>query len=478
MSFREGRLPGKMSRDAAEYTSSLKDDAEIYRATILINAVHLKMLGRLGLVTQAALEEGLRALRELYERPIELSDPNMEDVHIVIEEHLSRRAPEAGWNLALGKSRNDAVATAIRMRLRERILSTVEGGIRLLRAMLERAEAEAETVFPVYTHMQAAAPASLGFILASHASRIIGGMHSLVSAYKAADRCPLGAAAVAGTSVPLDRAWMARQLGFSAVLENALEASSSRDFFVDAFSGLIKTMSVVSDLSEELVVYSTSEFGLIELPDEYSSTSSIMPQKKNPVVPEVGRTKLPEVLAETLRALMITSRRFSGYVLDLQQATPSLWRAFDASEATLRLYSEIIGRLSVNRERAYNECGAPAGIVELATRLSVERRIPFRSAHRACGVLSRLMSEGRLDEEALRSVLSGIGVENPPSLGEVMGILEPRSILESYRSLGSANPSEVRRMVSAMRAEVEGLESWARGRAISLQRAVAGAFDP
>jgi argininosuccinate lyase len=147
---------------------------------------------------------------------------------------------------------------------------------------------------------------------------------------------------VCGSSIRLDREWMASQLGFSYVLENALEASSSRDFLIDLLSSLLRLVLPISDLSEELVVYSSVEYGLIELPDEFASTSSIMPHKKNPVVAEIGRTKVSEVASEFLRTIMILQRRMGGYVLDLQQVTPSVWRAINQVLTTLRVFKELI----------------------------------------------------------------------------------------------------------------------------------------
>ncbi len=468
MSFREGRLGRKMIKEAAEYTSSIHFDNEIYRETILINAVHLKMLSKLGYLSKEDLKKSLEILKELLTNPISLDDPFLEDIHIVIEEYLSRKVPAAGLNLALGKSRNDAVSTAIRMHVKNKIVELVDEGTKLAEALLRKGSEEVFTVFPVYTHMQVAAPATFGFIMTSYASRLLSALESLTQAYISADHCPLGAVAACGSSIKLDREWMASQLGFSYVLENSLEASSTRDFLIDVLSSLIKLTLPISDLSEELVIYSSKEYGLVDFPEEFSSTSSIMPHKKNPVVAEIGRTKLAEISSEFLRIIMILQRKMSGYVLDLQQVTPSVWRAINHALNTLRIFIELIPRIKVNHERAYELCGPPAGITELANILTTKYGIPYRTAHKICGEISLLIINNKLSDNELEQILKKTGININLTTKEVLSILEPRLVVNSYKTLGSANPYEVSRMVSQIQEQIEELKSWVDARRESL----------
>ncbi|MEM2040767.1 MAG: argininosuccinate lyase [Nitrososphaerota archaeon] len=464
MSFREGRLRRKMDRDAAEYITSLPFDTEIYKEVILINAVHLKMLAKLGYISKEDLVKGLNTLKEMLERPINLDNPLLEDIHIVVEDYLSRQLPNAGLNLALGKSRNDAVATAIRMHVKEKIVEIVDEGIQLIESLLRKAQEEASTVFPVYTHLQVAAPATFGFIMSFYASRMISALESLTHAYMSSDQCPLGAGAVCGSSIMLDREWMASQLGFSYVLENALDASSSRDFLIDLLSAILKLALPITDMSEELVLYSSGEYGLIVFPDEYSSTSSIMPHKKNPVVAEIGRTKVSEIASEFLRIIMIMQRKVSGYVLDLQQITPGVWRAINHLLFTLRIYKKMIPQISINKERAYELCRPPVAMTELANYLTTSLRIPYRTAHKICGEATLLLIENKLTDEAFREVLKSHGVDASLTVQEVLSILEPKSVVSSYKTMGSANPYEVSRMISHMEEELEELKSWVKAR--------------
>jgi argininosuccinate lyase len=475
MAFRLGRLRGEMPRDVAEYTSSLKFDREIYGEVIVINAVHLKLLARLGHLSGDALTRGLAALREAYDNPLEMEDPSLEDVHMVVEDYLVKTVPEAGENLALGKSRNDSVATAIRMRAKSWALTLMESSLGLVEALLVRAYGEAETVYPATTHQQTAAPATFGFTLTHYASRLLSALGSLAKAYEELDQCPQGAAACCGSTLPIDRRWLAEQLGFKRVLEHALDASSSRDFAVDILSAVLKLLVVVSDMAEWLIHDFT--LGLLDMGDEFCSTSSIMPQKRNPVVLEVARTKVSEALGEVVRVSSMIQRRVGGYVLDLQQVTPSIWRLLGEAESTMRVLSKLVGTLSVDAEAALKRCGMEAGMVELANYLTLKYGVGFRRAHRVCGRIARMLAEGSLTEEALWRVFEEEGIPAKLTLEEVSKILDPRTIVSNYATLGSANPSEVRRMVEEMGRRVEELRTWVSEKRRVLEAVVEKTFN-
>ncbi len=475
MAFRLGRLRGELPRDVAEYTSSLRFDQEIYGEVIVVNAVHLKMLARIGHLSGDALARGLAALREAYRNPLKMEDPRLEDVHMVVEDYLVRAVPEAGENLALGKSRNDSVATAIRMRAKSGALALMEASLGLVEALLSRALEEAETVYPATTHQQTAAPVTFGFALTHYASRMLSALGSLAKAYEELDQCPQGAAACCGSTLPIDRKWLAEQLGFKRVLVHALDASSSRDFAVDLLSAGLKLLIVVSDMAEWLIHDFT--LGLLDMGDEFCSTSSIMPQKRNPVLLEVARTKVSEALGEVVRVASMIQRRVGGYVLDLQQVTPSIWRLLREAESTVKLLATLVGTLRVDAEAALKRCGMEAGMVELANYLTLEYGIGFRRAHRACGRIARMLAEKGLTEEVLQQVLEEEGVPAKLTLEEVSKILDPRTIVSNYTTLGSSNPSEVRRMVEEMERRVGELRAWVSENRKVLEDVVERAFN-
>ncbi|MEM4289993.1 MAG: argininosuccinate lyase [Nitrososphaerota archaeon] len=476
MAFRTGRLSGDAPRDVAEYTSSLGFDREIYREVLLINAVHLKSLARMGYLSPDALARGLAALKEAYDKPLSLDDPRLEDVHMVVEGYLVTVVPEAGENLALGKSRNDSVATAIRMRAKARMLELADSALNLASRLLERSFEEAETIYPATTHLQVAAPATLGFILSSYASRLLYSLESLIGVYASLDYCPQGSAACCGSTLPMDRGWLASQLGFTHVLEHSLDASSSRDFVIDLLSLSLKLLVIASDIAEWLIHDLTA--GLLDIGDEFCSTSSIMPQKRNPVVLEVIRTKASEALGEAVRASSIIQRRVGGYVLDLQQVTPSIWRSLKEACSALEMLARVVETLRVDVDAALERCGLLAGMVELANYLTLQHGVGFRRAHRACGRLARMLVEKRLTEEGLREALQAEGIDVALGLEEVYRVLDPRSIVASYATRGSASPGEVRRMTDAMRRRMAELREWVSENRRVLEGIVKRAFNP
>ncbi len=469
---RAGRLGKGMDEEAARYTSSLEFDREILEAVIYVNMAHVRLLERVGVLSEQEAREAVMFLDKLLESPPSLDRHEFEDIHMVVEDWLSRHSPRVGAMLALGKSRNDAVVAAIKLRLKQRIAQLHESIDELCATLLKRAEREAETIFPVYTHLQRAAPATFGFILHSYATRLLKLYPHLRLVYELCDESPLGSAAVAGTSVPLDREYAAQLLGFGRVSDNALEATASRDFIIESISLTLLVALILSSLAEELVLYSSEEFSLLELPDELSATSSIMPQKKNPVVAEITRTKVWEVLGLLSTALGIAARQPSGYSLDLQQITPKLWKALDETVSALRLTSKMIENITINTARSAEACKPPTGIVEVANHLTLNYGIPFRKAHNLAGRLSRLINEGRLTPETFQQTLHEAGVSADITLDDVLQLMEPRRVVYGYRTRGSANPQHVKTAVNQAFQELERQREWFLERRRRLENAL------
>jgi len=469
---RKGRIERELDVDAARYTSSLHFDKEILESVILVNITHVKLLEKMGIIPSDLAEKAERYLQEMLTKPPSLDDPKYEDVHMVIEAELTKYVPQIGALLALGKSRNDAVATAIRLRLKERLLNIHECCVTFCEALLRKALEESETIFPVYTHLQRAAPATFGFVMHSYAIRFLKALQHVKMIYELVDESPLGSAAVAGTSVPLDREYAASLLGFSKVSQNALESTASRDFIIEALSCLSIIALILSSLSEEFVVFSSEEFGLIEFPEEFSATSSIMPQKRNPVVAEIARTKVSELLGLLTSAITMSARQVSGYNLDLQQITPKLWQAFEIVEETLHVMAKLIPNLKVNKDRCMAACSPPTGIVEVANNLSLKYGVPFRNAHAFAGRISKLMYEGNLDEASFQKTKAEFSIDAPLTLEDVMKLMEPARVVRSYTTFGSANPELVKRAVENAMRDLEDEKRWTRNKKTSLEFAL------
>jgi len=461
VAFRRGRLEGEVPERVARYTSSLEEDEEVLEEVLLVNAAHLRSLNRLGLLEDEVLRRAIEALRSFPRDALRSADPRLEDVHMVVEEYLRSSVPEAGENLALGKSRNDAVSAAIRMRLRRHIAEIVLAGSRLAEALIAKAEENASVLFPLFTHEQPAAPGTLGFVLSAHASRLIKALRQLVHAYRDVNESPLGAGPVGGTSVPHDRRAIAEDLGFDGLVENALEASSSRDFGVTFLAALLRVAIVLADLSEELVRYASFDPPLLDMNDVYYSTSSIMPHKRNPVVAEVARTSLSKVLGELVRFSVNVGRRFGGYVLDLQESTEPIWRGARWVMESVEVMDAMVRSIRPGKA-AGTSVPVVTGLTEYAAWLTMTGRMPFRRAHYLCGRVASMLISGS-PIESVQEFLRGSGLDED-AVAELEDFLNPERVLNSYAVTGSAREDEVRRMVVELRRECEELRSWAEER--------------
>ncbi|MCS7110153.1 MAG: argininosuccinate lyase [Candidatus Caldarchaeum sp.] len=435
---RGGMLSRKMDEDAARYASSSSFDREILEATVYVNAAHVKALEKLGVIKHQEAREALEVLRSfLLQRP-EIPE-TAEDIHIFIESLVSKAVPAVGEMLALGKSRNDAVVAAVKLEAKRRIYSLMQRILEAVEELLNRSMVDKETLFPVYTHLQRAAPATFGFILQSYAVRLLRSVSALNAALDGCEECPLGSAAVAGTSIPLDRRFIAETLGFKKISVNALEATASRDFLIGLLSALLQTAVVLSSFAEEMVLYSSEEFGLLSMPEEFSATSSIMPQKRNPVVAEIMRTKTAELLGLLTSVTLILTRQPSGYNLDLQQTTPKLWKAVEEVDESIKLLTKIVKSVEVVRERAREACGPPTAAVEIANILSVEKGVGFRTAHQIAAKISRSLASQTLDQKRLNEIFREHGLETL-KMEEVMSMMDPVKVVGRYEVDGSANP--------------------------------------
>ncbi|MEM3883071.1 MAG: argininosuccinate lyase, partial [Candidatus Methanomethyliaceae archaeon] len=282
---RGGRLSGDLAPEVADFTSSSKHDIYIADEVVEINLAHLLCLVQAGIISR---EDGRLLANAL--KGVEISEipPDMEDVHMVVENELIKRVgEEIGGKIHTGKSRNDQVATALRMRLRKFIIEICGCLVDLQHALLEKSQAHINTVMPGYTHLQHAQPISVSHHLLAYFDMFDRHLARLLSCYKRVNLSPMGSAALAGTGYPIDRLKLAEYLGFEGLVENTLDAVSTRDFSIETLSALTIMMVDVSRIAEEIIIWSSNEFGYVDLPDDHSSTSSIMPQKKNPVTAEV-----------------------------------------------------------------------------------------------------------------------------------------------------------------------------------------------
>ena len=471
MSGREGlyrsRLD-KMDEEALSYLSSLAEDREILIDDIEGSEAHVIMLCEQGIIPRRDARLILEALEELKERAArgELKlEGRFEDVHELIEAKLIEKlGTEVGGKLHTGRSRNDQVALDIRLRTRKLLLELWEEALKLGEALLSKAEEELETLAIHYTHLQQAQLGYLSHYLISHLDHLLRDIERIRECYRRTNKSPLGACAVAGSTLPLDRLRVAELLGFDGIVENSIDAVSSRDFALEAISTAAILMTNLSRLAEDLIIWSSSEFDYVELPDSLASPSSVMPHKKNPCILELLRARAGRVIGVLTASLAMLKGIPTGYDRDLQEGKPLIWEALKLASSSLRILAKVVSRLKIKREkllRSAEESYAPA--IELAEALMKHANLSLREAHRLVGALVRSLHQSgktlkdltpeKISEAAERVL--GKSAALPEQILEKLSKVEEVPRLRLTR--GSSSPGEVRRQLDKRRLALDGL---------------------
>ena len=460
-----GRFSSETTTETQEFTQSADTDSRLVAYDIWGSQAHAIMLTRCEIIT----DEDLRQILIWLCRAEEDNDngtfvlkPEKEDVHMNVESYLIDGAGiEYGGKLHTARSRNDQVLVDARLYIREQILSTQTGLSQLCRAFLKIASSHVETVMPGYTHMQHAQPISLGFWATAYVSMFLRDLKRLDAAYRLANMNPLGTGAIAGTSFAIDRHLTTKLLGFDTVHEHALDVISSRDFIAETLFCLSLLMTNLSRLGEEIVYWTTHEFGTAVLDDAYSTGSSIMPQKKNPDIAEMVRGRCGRVYGELLDVLTNLKGLPLGYNRDLQEDKPPLWDAFDIVQSCLGILPGLLETTRFNTDRMAELCNASfAAATELANYLVREQGIAFRESHEIVGgIIGDLVEKGATfdDLEQTRKLLQFRGVNL--STRQLQGILDSHLLLRGNLSLGGTSPTEVRRMTSEFDAELRDMDA-------------------
>ena len=383
-----GRFSEATDAFVAEFTASVNFDKRLYKHDIQGSIAHATMLAKVGVLTDSerdAIINGLTAIRQEIETGQFEWRVDLEDVHMNIESRLTDRIGIAGKKLHTGRSRNDQVATDIRLYLRDEIDQTRAILRRLQTGLLDLAEREASTIMAGFTHLQTAQPVTFGHHLLAWFEMLVRDDERLADCRKRVNRMPLGSAALAGTTYPIDRAYTAELLGFEAVCENSLDAVSDRDFAIEFCAAASLTMMHLSRMSEELILWNSQQFKFVDIPDRFCTGSSIMPQKKNPDVPELVRGKTGRVNGHLISLLTLMKGQPLAYNKDNQEDKEPLFDALDTLQASLRAFADMVPALKPNRE-AMREAALRgfATATDLADYL-VKRGTAFRDAHEIVG---------------------------------------------------------------------------------------------
>lgn len=443
-----GRL-GNVRADIANFTSSRKDDTRLSEAVISINKAHIIMLIEQKII-QA--QDGAKILKALTKQSGNKLDPNAEDVHMAVEEAvLTETGPEVGGNLHIAKSRNDQVATAIRMQLRKELQTIMALLLDMQQSLSETADKHVNTIILEYTHLQPAQPVTFAHYLLSHYDALGRDLQRLQSAYERVNLSPLGAGALATTSFPINRKRTAELLGFGDVLENSIDAVGSRDFIVETIATLTLIAVNLSRIAEDLIVWSSPEFGTVELPDDFTSTSSIMPQKKNPEVLEVIRARASYALGDYVAATAALKSLPTTYNLDFQEITPKLWAATDNLSASLSIFAKLIPKVKVSNTVEQKAAAGFVGATELANMLVRKHHVAFRTAHKVAGSLVKVLIESKktlldatpqlLEKTAKESADVTVTIK----VEDLAECINPRKLVETHKAQGGPSPNEVKR---------------------------------
>ncbi len=457
---RKARLFGERTEDIESLLSSMEADRNIASSDVLVDMAHLVMLTRQEIVHENHARTLMKELLAMYESgvPDDAFDPSYEDIHAGIETVLTRKTGgDVGGRLHIGRSRNDEVATCLRIRTRDIILDQLEALNRLRSVLLSVAEEHVTTVMPGFTHLQHAQPVTLAHHLLAYEQMFSRDFDRLFDALRRVNCSPLGSAALASTGYPLDRLLTADLLGFDKILVNSMDAVASRDFAEETLACDAIVLTNISRFCEELIIWSSSFVQFVTLDDRYCSTSSIMPQKKNPDVAELLRSRAGTILGAFVSAVTIVKGLPMAYNRDLQDVNPHLWRGISEVRRDIDLLAGMIESARFNRDRMAAEAGkGGTTTTELADTLVREYNIPFRTAHHIVG---RAVRDGSLDLATLDNAALEYYGKSLSSLGITKEKIETALSVHtslSVRSLpGGPAPETVQTALTERRKELE-----------------------
>jgi len=447
------RLSAEADPAAAELLASIDVDAALYKYDIVGSIAHARALAAAGVLTRrelAAVRKGLKDVADGIESGRIALDPGLEDIHMVVEAALIQRVGEPARKLHTGRSRNDQVALDLRLWARDAIDGLIGRIADLQRAFAALAGGEAgAAVVPAYTHLQRAQPVCAGHLLLAYVEMLDRDAGRLADCRKRVNVCPLGSGAVAGTSVPLDRALVAELLGFPALSRNSIDATSDRDFLAELCFDLAALAGHLGRWAEDWIIFATTEFGLIELDDAHCTSSSMMPQKKNPDTLELIRAKSATATAALVGLLTLTRSLPSGYSRDLQDDKRFALPAAAAMDAALAAAAGVVAGAKLTPERMADDLDRGFADATSLAEYLVGKGVPFRTAHQIVGgLVARAEKAGRtlaeMPLETLRAACDAVDDDVADSLGAA-------NVARRYATDGAGGPRQLKRQLAYWR---------------------------
>lgn len=453
--MRKGRFNKPVAEIAQRYSESVSFDWRLYRYDIAGSIAHAAVLACAGIITageRGKIESGLHAIEKEMESGKFKWDRSLEDVHMNIEAALTRRIGSAGAKLHTARSRNDQVALDLRLYVKEEIVEALSRLRNLQRALLDLAEKHVDVVMPGYTHLQRAQPITFSHYLLGQIEAFERDWERLDDCRVRTDVLPLGSGALAGSTIILDRDFIAHELGFARVSKNSIDAVSDRDFVCEFLFCLAMIGVHLSRLSEDLIIWSTTEFGFMEFSDAFSTGSSLMPQKKNPDIAELTRGKTGRLYGNLISILTTMKALPSSYNRDLQEDKEALFDSVDTVCSALEIFAAMLPELKINRERMRAAASDPNLFATDLAEYLVTKGMPFRRAHAIVGSLvadcvtkGMALNQVPLAELKKRSSLFEVDVAN---------VFDVRCSLSQRRAIGAPSPKNVAAQIKRWKAKL------------------------
>jgi argininosuccinate lyase len=457
---RKGRLKDERDSGTLPFLSSMQADRQIAHADILVDIAHVLMLDRQKINDRNVTKAILTELLTMYKTgiPEDVFDDRFEDVHAGIESLIIASAgAEAGGRMHMGRSRNDEVATCIRIKLREEMVLQMAAILRLRQVLLTLAAQHTGSVMPGFTHLQHAQPTTLAHHFLAYEQAFSRDFDRLKDTYARVNLSPLGAAAFASTGYPIDREYTASLLGFDGLVENSMDAVATRDFALETLADLSIMMANVSRLCEELIIWSTSFVKFVSLSDAFCSTSSIMPQKKNPDTAEIMRAKSASVFGAFSASLVTVKGLPMSYNRDLQELTPNIWRGIHDARVSTGLLADMLATAEFNTERMREEAGKGfSTATELADTLVRSYGLPFRTAH---NIVGRAVQKGSLSLATLEAAAQEVSKISLKKKGltqkKIDEVLDVDYSIAMRKASGGPARVTVKRAITARKKQVD-----------------------
>ncbi|WP_458121140.1 argininosuccinate lyase [Paenibacillus sp. Z6-24] len=459
-----GRFTKQTNHLVEEYTASIHFDKALAEEDIQGSLAHVTMLGKCGIVPAEDVETIKAGLNKVLAK-IQAGEVNFsvsdEDIHMNIEKHLIEEVGAVGGKLHTGRSRNDQVATDMHLYLRKRVVELVGLLHALQESLITQAKSNMETIVPGYTHLQRAQPILFPHHLMAYVSMFERDIDRLKDSYKRINVLPLGAGALAGTTFPIDRHFVAEQLGFDAVYENSLDAVSDRDFIVEFLSGASLIMTHLSRLSEELVLWSSTEFNFVELDDAFCTGSSIMPQKKNPDVAELVRGKTGRVYGNLIGLLTVLKSLPLAYNKDMQEDKEGMFDTVATLEGALQLFAPMIATMKVNTGRMREAVNKDFSNATDIADFLVGKGLPFRQAHEVIGkTVLYCIQEGKY---LLDLTLEEFQEFSPLFDDSIYQVLQPETVVNARNVYGGTATVQVAAAIERAEQKLGHTVQWLEG---------------